>query len=351
MLSSDQLFLLNQCVILILPKKPHLHFFIPGLFQSLALWRQDFAFQPLAEHLLRLCARVTVETLPIQGLENTLFQQCGHPAEIELPFAYYRYLLDFGVPPPQALVCADPVLLKSGQNSVVMQPDLPRLTEQEMATLLALLNRHLAEDGLQLVAKHPQRWYLLGDSVGGTTLLRTVPLTQAIGQSIFALLPQGDKRYWHRLLNEIQMLLHTSEVPAVNALWLWGTAIPAALPPVQQARWAGVFGSSPTAEVMAVATSASYHPATTLADCALEAGDYAIILEDLHIPSVTASVYRWEQALADLEKHWFAPALAGMKSGKFDISISACDGRVLHCQTLPAWKFWQTRSAQWDQLI
>lgn len=337
-------------MLLVLSNKSHIHFFLPGLFQPLALWRKDFAFQPVAENLLRLCASTTVETLPVQGLENTLFHQAGHPADTELPFAYCRYLLDFGVPPPQALLCADPVLLKSGQDSVVMQPSLPHLTEQEMATLLTLLNSHLAEDGLQLVAKHPQRWYLLGERVQGTTPLCTVPLSQALGQSIFALLPQGDKRYWHRLLNEIQMLLHTSEIPAVNALWLWG-ASSSSLPSWQKGGWGGFLGSSTTAEVMASATNTPYHPVTTFADCQVDAGNYAIILEDLHIPSVTDDLHHWEQALAELETHWFAPALVGMKSGKFDISISACDGRLLHCQASPAWKFWQTRAANWDQLI
>lgn len=330
--------------------KPHIHFFIPGLFQPLTLWRKDFAFQPVAENLLRLCAKCSVDALPVQGLENTLFHQAGHPAETEIPCAYYRYWLDFGTPPVQPLLCADPVFLKSGLDSVVLQPALPLLREPEVATLLALLNQHLQEDGLQLVAQHPQRWYLLGEKVQGETPLRTVPLSQALGQSIFALLPQGDKRYWHRLLNEIQMLLHTSDIPSVNALWLWGGANPAALPALQKGSWGGFFGQTPTAQVMALATDATHQAAATLADCQFETGNYAIILDNLHIPSVADDLHGWQQALATLENNWFAPALAGLQSGKFSVSLTACNGRILHCQPSPMWKFWQPRVASWEQL-
>jgi hypothetical protein len=327
-----------------------IHFLIPGLFQPLELWRKDFAFQPVAENLLRLCANTSVETSPVQGLENTLFHQCGYPADTEIPFAYYRYLWDFGVPPPQPLLCADPVFLQSGLDSVVLQPELPQIPAHELATLLGLLNQHLAEDGLQLVAKHPQRWYLLGERVHGDTPLRTVPLSQVMGQSIFPLLPQGDKRYWHRLLNETQMLLHTSATNSVNALWLWGAANPSSLPPLQQGGRGGFLGSTPTAQVMALATNTLHQPATKLSDCRLEAGNHAIILEDLHIPSVSDDMQNWQQAIEAMEANWFAPALEGMKSGKFSVSLSACDGRTLHCLPSPAWKFWQTRSISWQQL-
>jgi hypothetical protein len=314
--------------------KTHLHLLVPGLLQPLKLWRKDFAFQPQAENLLRLCANARPETLPVQGLENTLFHLCGHPADTEIPFAYYRYLSDFGVPPEQPLLCADPVALQTGIDQVLMRPELPPLSVPEMETLLVILNKHLAEDGLQLVANHPQRWYLLGERIDAS--LQTVPLLKALGQSIFPLLPRGE-RYWHRLLNELQMLLHTSGTPA-NALWLWGASIPAVLPPLQKEGRGGFIGTSTTAEVMASATQTPHQLATKLADCDFSGGNQVIILEDLLQPAVADDLQGWQDALNGLEENWFAPALAGMKSGKFSVSLSACDGRTLHCQPTPLWK-------------
>lgn len=326
--------------------KPCIHLLVPGLWQPLVLWGKDFAFQPVAENLLRLCANAHSEVVPVQGLENTLFHLCGHPADSEIPFAYYRYLSDFGVPPEQPLLCADPVSLQTGVDHVLMRSELPPLNVQEMETLLTMLNKHLAEDGLQLVANHPQRWYLLGERVAA---LQTVPLLQALGQSIFPLLPRGD-RYWHRLLNELQMLLHTSGTPA-NALWLWGASVPAALPPLQKGGRGGFIGTSITAEVMATATQTRYQSAAKLTDCDFAGGDQIIILEDLLQAAASDDLYGWQQALHSLDENWFAPALAGVKSGKFSVRLSACDGRMLHCQPTPLWKFWQPRNARWEQLI
>ncbi len=328
----------------------HLNFYLPGLFQPLDLWCKDFAFQPAARNVLRLCANSKVTTQPVQGLEATLFHACGQTSADEIPFAYYRYCADFGAPPPTALLCADPVWLKSGLDSVVMQPQLPSLTLDEVTRLLAVLNQHLQEDGLQLVANHPQRWYLLGKRVGDVTL-RTVPLSQALGHSIFALLPQGDKRYWHRLINEIQMLLHTCESAAVNALWLWGAANPAASVPLSANASGGFIGETLTSQVMALASNTPHQVPTTLSDARLATGKtYALILEALHVPSVSDDMQGWQQALDLIEQRWFAPALAGLQAGQFAVSLTACDGRTLHCQPTPAWKFWQIRSATWEQL-
>jgi hypothetical protein len=190
----------------------------------------------------------------------------------------------------------------------------------------------------------------MGERVQGAVPLQTVPLSQALGQSIFPLLPQGDKRYWHRLLNEIQMLLHTSEHPAVNALWLWGAANPTALPPLAAGEQQTFVGASVTAQVMALATAASYQPASRFADVPFTAGHYRVVLEELHTLSVADDVHAWQQALADLESAWFAPAFRALQSGQCSISVTACDGRLLHCQRQPLWKFWGTRTTTWEQL-
>ena len=64
------------------------------------LWRKDFGFEPQAPGLLQLCADAQVEQSTVTGLENSLFQQLGYQTEQGIPFAWYRYQLDFGVPPP-----------------------------------------------------------------------------------------------------------------------------------------------------------------------------------------------------------------------------------------------------------
>lgn len=327
--------------------KPHITFIIPGLFQPLKLWRQDFAFQPVAESLLALCASTRSESLPVTGLENTLFHLLGHPVDAGVPFAYYRYQLDFGAAPQQEVMCADPVLLQGGIDQVTLHPVLPVLSADEAADLLKLLNAHLAEDHLQLVAQHPQRWYLLGQGGHKPFPEQTTPLSQARGQNIFQLLPEGNRAYWHRLLNELQMLLH--DRGAANAVWFWGEADPGriASAPLQQG-W----------QVPAITLTASMGAAAVQAD-AVNAADFralasaettVVVLENLLVAAVSDDTSQWQQALDHLEARWLLPALQAWQKGQCTISLTACDGRLLHCQQTPAWKFWQNRTVNWEQL-
>lgn len=330
--------------------KAHLHFYVPQLLQPLALWRKDFAFTPSAPHLLHLLAQAQPQILPATGLEHSVLAQCGYALPEELPLAYYRYWLDFGAAPTQPLACADPVCLQSGIDQVIMQPDLPKLTAEQVDSLLHSLNQHLTEDGLQLVARHPQRWYVLGERLRELPL-RTVPLTQALGQGIFPLLPQGDKRYWHRLLNEIQMLLHSSAVAHVNTLWLWGASDPAqALLPAMPQQHS--MGTHVLAAWLPLLTHGRQQPVSNLTACALQAGQhYHIILDDLVNAALKDDIQGWQQTLDVLETAWFAPAYAGLQAGQWQVSLSACDGRVWHCQAPARWRFWQPSQARWEQLM
>lgn len=329
--------------------KPHLHFYVPQFLQPLALWRKDFAFTPSAPHLLRLLAQAQPQILPATGLEHSVLAQCGYALPEELALAYYRYWLDFGTAPTQPLACADPVCLQSGIDQVVMQPDLPKLTPEQVDGLLPILNQHLGEDGLQLVAKHPQRWYVLGERIRDLPL-RTVPLSQALGQGIFPLLPQGERRYWHRLLNEMQMLLHSSAVEGVNALWLWGAST--VVQPLPAAPRQHSIGTHVLAELLPLLTHGTHQTASDLAACDLQAGQrYHIILDDLLKAALSDDMQGWQQTLDVLETTWFAPALAGLQAGKWQVSLTTCDGRMWHCQAPARWRFWEKSQARWEQLM
>lgn len=324
-----------------------LEFVVPGLFQPLRLWRSDFAFEPAAPSILRLCAGARCVAVPVQGLENTLFAALGHCTDDELPFAYYRYCLDFGVPPTEPLVCADPVWMCSGIDQVTLNATLPTPDHAAATQLQALLNAHLAQDGLRLVSQHPQRWYLLGSALTGETAPRTVPLSQALGQSVFALLPQRNRRYWHRLLNEIQMLLHDNP-HGINALWLWGVS-DCAQPPGLTPRWDSVIGNSVTAQTVALAANVPYQAATALAQTDYASGKHLVILEDLALPALGDNPTVWQTALDALQTAWFEPALVYARNGQ--VTLSSADGREWHCQPPAAWQFWQPRLASWAQLL
>lgn len=283
------------------------------------------------------------------GLEHTLFAVLGEKAS-QPAFAYQRYCWDFGQAPQQIVLCADPVQLDSGIDQVILKPQRPELDADTAQQLQQHLNTHLQQDGWQLVFKHPQRWYLqaLGEPRQALPQ-QTTPLSQTLGQSIFPLLPQGEHVYWHRLLNELQMLLHSSGQSAVNSLWLWGQA-----DAEQQAITAlntstVLTTNSETAQWAALAAQASCQTIAQLPSSLTQ--DTVVVLEDLLIASVSDDLQTWQDALERLEQDWLQPAYQAARAGKVQLSLTAADGYLWHCQALAWWQFWQRSKPSWERFI
>jgi len=123
---------------------------------------------------------------------------------------------------------ADPVCLLPDRDRLRLVDASPVLTAAEAGSLAATLNDFLADDGLEIVVPHPQRWYLRcerGCTTGGS------PLPEVSGEDIAPHLPAADDGTWRRRLNAIQMCLHGHPVNAaretegllpVNSVWFWG---------------------------------------------------------------------------------------------------------------------------------
>jgi hypothetical protein len=150
-----------------------------------------------------------------------------------------------------AVIHADPVRLAvSYEATVVMDPDELGLDREEAEALAGRLNDALfREAGARLAVVSPQRWVLHLESPPG---VRTTALEAWIGADASGGLPQGEeRREWHRLINEVQMVLAADPVnqarrregrPEVNSLWFWGGG---GLPEAGDAPWTAVWGEAP----------------------------------------------------------------------------------------------------------
>ncbi|MDD5385037.1 MAG: hypothetical protein PHG89_09180 [Gallionella sp.] len=123
---------------------------------------------------------------------------------------------------------ADPVHLRLQRDQLVLLPDV-EVGAGEAAQLCVALNEYFVGQGMEFFTPHPQRWYVRVDRLPD---IETVSLMQAAGCNVRGLLPKGaEAASWHRIFNEIQMLLFAhpvnearearGELP-VNSLWLWG---------------------------------------------------------------------------------------------------------------------------------
>lgn len=127
----------------------------------------------------------------------------------------------------------DPVHLHVGRDHLVLtDPAALALARDEADALAAAVAPLFADEGLELDAAAPARWYLRERDASRPLRLRTRPLSGATGRNVDAWMPAGDDaRRWRRMVNEVQMTWHAHAVnearaergaPSVNSLWIEG---------------------------------------------------------------------------------------------------------------------------------
>ncbi len=285
-----------------------------------------------------LLARADRESEPAPEPDARLLRLCGIDTTTGLPVAPYCCLADGGVPGERYWLRADPVQLRADQARVYMSADAAALavTPEEAQQLAAEINELYAVDGWVLQPLHPQRWYL---GLPQAPRITTTPPAAVIGGDIHPWLPRGaDAIHWHRVMNEIQMVLHGCEVnrrrreqglPEVNSLWFWGGG---ALPPVRALPWQRLYAEGCLARGIARQHGIDGGaPPATVAALLQEDGDLLVAWD--------AVDFDWAAA----EQGWFAPLLQALRRGvvtQVELHIGATVYR-LNRATLR--RFWRRR--------
>jgi len=235
-----------------------------------------------------------------------------------LPAAALRLLGEGGVPGDAHWLCLDPVHLSVHRRGVKLaDPAALALAADEDAALRDTVAAFFADCG-ELVATRPGHWYL---RLKTACELVTLPLADAAGAEVDPALPGGhDGMPWRRRLAELQPLLHAHPVnraraaaarPVVNSVWPWGQgqlAAPLAAP------FDVLWSTDPVALGLGCASGIAVGtppPAFAEAD-----GNILAILDDLAAPARNFDAFAWREALARLDRDWFAPAAAALRRGR-----------------------------------
>ena len=294
---------------------------------------------------------------------RTLFHLFGYtPApDQDCPSAPYcrladRQMVDSDTGPEPYVLHADPVHLRPERDRLVLfaGPDFAP-DRAEADALVALFNQHLGEEGLRLEAPTPKRWYLLSEQAPE---LVTQPLAAVRGRPIAGQLPRGpEARRWARLLNEVQMLFHHSEVnqcreaagiPTLNGLWLWGGGqlLP---PPTGEVGYARVFSADPLALGLARARGIpTAHPPADLGAVLEE--DILIHWSGLWESVLAADGPGWIASLTALEQ-WLVgstrPTAPGGATGRvspihsLNLVLYPANGERFHYRAHHRYRFWR----------
>ena len=220
---------------------------------------------------------------------------------------------------------ADPVHLRLMRDRLVVVPSAAfSLTDEEAAALVESLNRHFA-GRIELQAVQAARWCARLEH--GFALRAQTPLEAAGRDADRALREGGEAAHrWSRLLNEIQMLLHSHPVNLareqrgelqVNSVWLWGVG---AAPRVASSPWQAVSADDPLALGFARLSGARPAPLPARAALLLEhtpdEGRHLVVLDALRAPLVLGEMDRYRECIEALERDWFAPLLEALRDGR-----------------------------------
>lgn len=282
----------------------HCELVVPGLLSARAALRT-----PALELLLARGRRSSAEPA---ALEKWLFGAFGAPRAAAGAFSLFGA---GGDPGDGGWVRADPVHLRLLRDRVVVLPAeaLP-LTPADAEALAG----RIGEIG-EIRVLSPRRWCMrFAGAIEGKAAI------EAAGE------PAPLARGSDALLTEIQMALHEHPVnqareargePPVNSVWLWGGG---ALERLERSPWQSVLADDPLALGLARAAAARHAALPASANAWLERapedGRHLVVLDELRAPAALGSSDDARQALERLERDWFAPLLAALKSGRIGMA-------------------------------
>jgi hypothetical protein len=310
------------------PGKPSLTLVVPGLFNSRVPPKATPRL-PALERLLGRSDRLKPRSTGgghDGSLTACLFGLFGiaRPPEGDFPAAAVSRLADGGERDDGFWLRADPVHLEpAGGGLILTEGGALKITAAEAERLAAEILENYADEGWQLEVRHPLRWYLRAPQA---TAISTVPPLAAAGRDIHPFLPAGpDAKAWHTLLNETQILLHTSGINSereargllpINSLWFWGAG---RLPEIDAGTWTRIWGGDPVALGLArlanIPSGAVPADVTALLAALGGSGEHLVVLDPAQAAAAYGETEAWVEALTALERDWIVPLSVALQAG------------------------------------
>lgn len=312
------------------------------------------AFAGHAPHLQRMLARARHASVPAADDSTRLCAAFGVSRQSDAPLAP-MLASHAGLPAAQGYwICATPVFLETRRTALLLNgPDALQISADESAALVATLAANLREEQLVLHAPRADQWFIQCDT---TPALRTTDLDTVRGGDVREYLPQGaDSRRWHRLMTEMQMLLHAHPVnqtrdaagrPPVNSVWLWGGGTLPTVPTGAAAAFDVVWSNDVAVCALAHHTGARLEaePAR-LAPAQWDGARHLLATHALQAPLQHGELAGWREALGALDANWFQPLLAAVQARTVNqLTIISGDQEHTHrfqLQPGDLFKFWR----------
>ncbi len=325
---------------------------VPGLLGPMSAL-QDLDLSPQVQTLEASLSRADVAPIDADDYAATLFHLLGVTTNDsgDLPTAPYCRLADGGEKDGGFWLQVSPVHLRpDGKGLLLFDAGVLEITLDESRQLVDLIREHFRDHPWKLDVYAPGRWYL---GLTETPDMQTAPLSDVIGRNIDRFLPRGgDAMDWHSIMNEIQMLLHTSKVNMlregrgqlpINGVWLHGGGV---YQPIEGSIYRSVIGDDPLLRGLASAAGIEPCPLPQDGDEAeLDTGSVLTVYDRLQRSVLNADPYGWVDSV-ECFNAWLQPLLGKIRSKQIGyIDIHPCNGHIYRISARSLRRFWRSGKA------
>jgi hypothetical protein len=248
---------------------------------------------------------------------------------------------------------ADPVHLRIEQNHIMLADSQAfKISIEEAEQMVQDLNHNLGNHNLSFFPSHPDRWYIRTPK---TPEIFTHTLSHVTCKNINNFLPSGaESIVWHRIFNEIQMLLYEHPVNqaresrgelAINSVWFWGGGN---MPQSAQSPYTHIWSDNDLPRALALASNTDHSRLPADAQEWFQtqiSGNHLVVLDALQGKAKYRNAYAWREALVNMEKNWFLPVYTALKKGKINqLTITALNetsSQRFEITRSDLWKFWR----------
>jgi len=247
---------------------------------------------------------------------------------------------------------ADPVHLRIEQNHIMLaDSQIFQISKEEAGQITRDLNINLGNQDFSFLPLRPDRWYI---QKSRALEVQTYTLSQVTCMNINNFLPTGNESItWHRIFNEIQMLLHEHPINqaresrgelAINSVWFWGGGN---MPQSIHSPYSHVWSDDDLPRALSLASHTNHSKLPSSATEWLQAGivgNHLMVLDALLSKAKYKNAYGWRETLKDMEQNWFSPLYAALKKGKINqltiTTLNKNSSQDFVIMRSNSWKFW-----------
>jgi hypothetical protein len=290
---------------------PHL---IPSLEHGELPWRA-----PGTNRLKTLLARATHTVNSATDTDAWLCSAFGIARQYDWPLAPICAAADGLNTQTGYWLRATPVHLEPQRAALILTDSaVPGISAADSKGLAQALGAHLSEENITLHATRPGCWYL---NMPQAPRMQTYPLESALHRNVHEFLPQGaDSLRWHRIITEMQILLHTPpshelqeehSYPDINSVWISSGGT---LPPPARSRFGEVWSDNDVVRALARHCACSIAARKNTFDQCSGSAHLLVTIESLTMAAMSGDSGAWQNGIVALEQEFIMPLMNAMKS-------------------------------------